>query len=62
MTGTDFIPTHNELVALITKIAGFFKNLLKIFEEVIAGLKLDYGDYERQIEDDTTAAPAIEEE
>ncbi len=55
MTGTDSIPTHNELVALITKIADFFKKFIAIFEEIIAGLKLDYGDYTRLFGGDDTA-------
>lgn len=47
MTGTDMIPTHNELQQLFKKIGNFFLKLIEIFEDIIAGFKLDYGTYDR---------------
>lgn len=65
MTNTDMIPSHNELQNLFKKIGNFFLQLIKIFEDIIAGFKLDYGAYESYYGLGTTAAaeePAIEEE
>jgi glutamate-1-semialdehyde aminotransferase len=48
LTGTDanMIPTDKELQGLFKKIGNFFLQLIKIFEDIIAGFKLDYGAYE----------------
>lgn len=63
MTNTDVIPTHDELRAFIKKIAEFLKKFVEIFDKIIAGLKLNYGTYERIYGEDTAAEePAVEGE
>ena len=42
------VPTHEELRAIIEKIADFFKKFIAIFDELKEGLGESFSKYERQ--------------
>lgn len=54
-TSTDLyeagLPTYREILKVIEKIRDLLKEYLRIFLEIIANFKLDYGDYTRQLSD-----------
>lgn len=42
------VPTHEELRAIIVKIAEFFKAFIAIFDDLKEGLGETYSEYKRQ--------------
>ena len=42
------VPTHEELRAIIEKIAEFFKAFIAIFDDLKAGLSETFSEYKRQ--------------
>jgi len=58
---TSKLPTHVELRAIIEKIAEFFEKIVKLFDELQAGLAETYSKYVRVYgNDDTTVVDEVE--